>query len=167
MIHPSVDELLTGAIQIYEESILPELEDDFVRGKGTALVNILQRVRAQWSRIGCYLYEDNEDIEATLRELLKVDAPNEALGSRVEQVGLSAMVVATLQNSPSGSVAYPSPTALADRNRELKQALVALVSADPGELEASLGGGSDRARAMLRALCQRMVERDLALSSAS
>ena len=172
MTKPSIGDLLSGVAASLRESVLPEIPAGPTRRQIQVAISIIRRASLVWDKVGPYLYADNKDIEETLRgigALLDRAQSNESGGSLEP---LRQKVHAALEQSDEIEVEYPSPAALGARNVELQGSLAELQEALHAEGSEPLQGserppGAERVEilAMLRALFERMLERELEVTT--
>lgn len=148
------------------DSVLPEIPAGPTRRQIQAAIAIIRRISLVWDRAGPYLYADNKDIAETLRQvsaiLDRADADESGIGLKPLRQSLHA----ALDQRDDAGVEYPSPAALGARNVALQGLLVELQEAlhgTPSPASAVRLPSAERSEilAMLRALFQRMLEREL------
>jgi aminoglycoside phosphotransferase (APT) family kinase protein len=103
---PSLSELLEGITKTAEDVLLPALQGTSVVERVTSILMLLDRIEAEWPMAARCLADDNLDIEQTLGRVERIVGP--AGGELLPPNG-----------APSTNVHE-----LADRNRQLKAALV-------------------------------------------
>jgi hypothetical protein len=141
MINPTVSKLLDGVATSLDETVLPEVAPGFARNQLVAAISLIRRAAAVDERIGGYLWEDNRDIVAVLREVAPL-------------VGLDAPPA-----DPEAT--YPTLDELRRRNLALQHQLIAVHETLRED------GGDPRAHAALRALFERMLAREAQINTST
>jgi hypothetical protein len=171
---PSIGDLLSAVAASLRESVLPEIPAGPTRRQIQVAISIIRRASLVWDKIGPYLYADNKDIEETLRRIGVLLDRAESNESAAGLKTLRQKVRAALDQSEETEAEYPSPAALAARNVELQGSLAELQEALHAE-SSEPPEGSERPPsaerveilAMLRALFERMLERELEVTTPS
>jgi len=156
------------------ESVLPEIPAGPTRRQIQVAISIIRRASLVWDKVGPYLYADNKDIEETLRRISPLLDRAESNESTADLKPLCQKLRATLDQSDEPGVEYPSPSTLGARNVELQGSLAELQEALHAE-SCKPPEGSQRPPsaerveilAMLRALFERMLERELEVTTPS
>lgn len=156
------------------ESVLPEIPAGPTRRQIQVAISIIRRASLVWDKVGPYLYADNKDIEETLRRISPLLDRAESNESTADLKPLCQKLRATLDQSDEPGVEYPSPATLGARNVELQGSLAELQEALHAE-SCKPPEGSQRPPsaerveilAMLRALFERMLERELEVTTPS
>jgi hypothetical protein len=171
---PSIGDLLSAVAASLRESVLPEIPAGPTRRQIQVAISIIRRASLVWDKVGPYLYADNKDIEETLRRIGALLDRAESNESAVVLKPLRQKVRAVLDQSDEIEAEYPSPAALGARNVELQGSLAELQEALHAE-DSEPPEGSERPpsaerveiMAMLRALFERMLERELEVTTPS
>jgi hypothetical protein len=141
MINPTIDQLLVGVASSLHETVLPDLPPGAARNQLVAAIAIIRRAAAVGDHLPRYLWEDNRDIASVLSEV----AP---------PLGLDAPAVPAL--------AEPPPLDdLRQVNLDLQEQLVA------AHRRARADDTAEMARSALRALFERMLEREAEINTSS
>ncbi|HTJ09257.1 MAG TPA: hypothetical protein VL393_06165 [Candidatus Binataceae bacterium] len=174
MTKPSIGDLLSAVAAGLRESVLPEIPAGPTRRQIQVAISIIRRASLVWDKVGPYLYADNKDIEETLRRISPLLDRAESNESTADLKPLCQKLRATLDQSDEPGVEYPSPATLGARNVELQGSLAELQEALHAE-SCKPPEGSQRPPsaerveilAMLRALFERMLERELEVTTPS
>lgn len=174
MTKPSIGDLLSAVAAGLRESVLPEIPAGPTRRQIQVAISIIRRASLVWDKVGPYLYADNKDIEETLRRISPLLDRAESNESTAGLKPLCQKLRATLDQSDETGVEYPSPATLGARNVELQGSLAELQEALHAE-SCKPPEGSQRPPsaerveilAMLRALFERMLERELEVTTPS
>lgn len=167
MTKPRIGDLLSGVAASLREEVLPEIPAGPARRQTQIAIAIIRRVAAVWDKVGPYLYEDNRDMEATLRRV------SDILDRNLESCPTTAALrkrLATIEHESTAAGEYPSPAQLEARNLELQQLLVEVQEALHGGLPATgtekiACPGQGEIDGILRALFRRMLEREAEITA--
>jgi hypothetical protein len=163
VIKPAIGELLDGVATSLRERVLPEIPAGTTRRQIQAAIGIIARVALVWDKTGPYLYADNEDIAATLTQILPVF---ERIANKEGVAPIGAVYTklrATIEHSTLRAQPYPSAEALSARNLELQDALAEMQEALHENFAAE---SAERAEleTILHALFRRMLIRELEIT---
>jgi hypothetical protein len=167
---PTIGDLLNGVAASLRESVLPEIPAGPTRRQIQAAISIIRRVSLVWDKTGPYLYEENKDVEETLRRVCALLDLAQANGSGADLKPLRQRMRAALAQRGEAGAEYPSPSALGTRNVELQGLLVDLQEAlhgpsAPESAERPPSAERIEILAMLRVLFRRMLERELEVTA--
>jgi hypothetical protein len=141
MINPTLDRLLDGVATSLHETVLPELPAGAARNQLVAAIALIRRAAAVGDHVAAYLHADNRDIATVLASV------GPSLG---------------LPDPPAVEAGeLPSVTESRATNLTLQQQLV------DAQRRARTDPTAERARAALRDLYTRMLERESQINTTS
>ena len=117
---PGPHHTLDAVIATFEEHIMPEVADEYLRSLGLTIGQMLRSVRVRILREPEALYEDNADLRDVLEGVLPSLDEATAQGVR-----------SALDGSEIADGVYPSLERLMAEADQLRSALVAVIEANP------------------------------------
>jgi aminoglycoside phosphotransferase (APT) family kinase protein len=151
---PSIDDLIEGVARTLQFEVFPRLADNpDAQTAFPAMLALLDRIGSEWSGMAGHFVADNDAIEQTLA----------AVAQTVESEPAGADVQRVIASLPAGNGLAAG--ALADRNHALKNALIAVIEALDLPAAADASEAIRDADAQVRALLQRMCEREVEVDS--
>jgi hypothetical protein len=135
---PGPHHTLDAVVATFEEYVMPEVADEYVRSLGLTIGQMLRSVRERILHEPEALHADNADLRGVLGELLAV-LDSDTAGT----------VRRALEDSAIPDAVYPSLERLMDEADGLRGALVAVIEATPDPDHPARVAGRDYLRRQL------------------